>query len=195
MEQIQTQLHNEVALWKLRFVRGICTEESRQQFYFLLEQFSIMSEMLDTVIESESKIFINTNDKEIQERGEIFTDTKELAMRNQFDDSKSNETRVIEGAECGQNSITTANDKALLKRRRFFAKVQDRNVKLLSFVLKEVAECRSIVEANDHGVAENSTSTFDHNSVLKSTSDSFEPITDQHVQGLAKETIVVVTSR
>ena len=154
-----------------------------------------MSEMLDTVIESESKIFINTNDKEIQERGEIFTDTKELAMRNQFDDSKSNETRVIEGAECGQNSITTANDKALLKRRRFFAKVQDRNVKLLSFVLKEVAECRSIVEANDHGVAENSTSTFDHNSVLKSTSDSFEPITDQHVQGLAKETIVVVTSR
>lgn len=192
MEQIQTQLHNEVVLWKLRLVRGICTEESRQQFYFLLEQFSVLSEMLDTVIESERKNFTNTNDKEIQERGEIFTEKKERG--NLFDDSKSNETRVIEIAKCGENNSTTANDKALHKRKRFFAKVQDRNVKLLSFVLNEVEECRSIVEVNDKSVSEKSTLTLDDNSALKPTSVSDEPITDQRVRGQAKETIVVLTS-
>ena len=56
MTQIETQLQNEVVLWKLRFIRGICIEVSRQKFYELFGQYTTFNGMLDTVIECEKSI-------------------------------------------------------------------------------------------------------------------------------------------
>lgn len=125
MEQIQTQLHNEVILWKLRFIRGICNAESRQNFYELLRKFNSFHEMLDAIIENERK----------------FLDAIE---------PKQNEVENADVEAAKASNETLSKDKKALKRRvRFFTKVHERNVKLLFIVLNEVAECRAMVNSSD----------------------------------------------
>lgn len=125
MEQIQTQLHNEVILWKLRFIRGICSSESRQNFYELLRKFNSFHEMLDAIIENERK----------------FLDAIE---------PKQNEDQNPDVEAAKASNETPSEDKKALKRRvRFFTKVHERNVKLLFIVLNEVAECRALVNSTD----------------------------------------------
>ncbi|KAJ7376258.1 hypothetical protein OS493_035920 [Desmophyllum pertusum] len=119
MEQIQTQLHNEVILWKLRLIRGICNIESRQTFYELLRKFNSFHEMLDAIIENERKYQDAMEPKE-----------------------KEDETTDVEAVNVSSETPSEEDKKALKKRVKFFTKVHERNVKLLFVVLNEVAECR-----------------------------------------------------
>lgn len=132
MEQIQTQLHNEVILWKLRFIRGICSAESRQNFYELLRKFNSFHEMLDAIIENERK----------------FLDAIE-PKQNDVEDAD------VEAAKAS-NETLSKEKKALKRRVRFFTKVHERNVKLLFIVLNEVAECRAMVNSSDEHECEDS---------------------------------------
>lgn len=125
MEQIQTQLHNEVILWKLRFIRGICSAESRQNFYELLRKFNSFHEMLDAIIENERK----------------FLDAIEPRQNEA-------ENADVEAAKAS-NETPSKERKALQRRVRFFTKVHERNVKILFIVLNEVAECRAMVNSTD----------------------------------------------
>lgn len=125
MEQIQTQLHNEVILWKLRFIRGICSAESRQNFYELLRKFNSFHEMLDAIIENERK-FLDAIEPRLNEA----------------------ENADVEAAKAS-NETPSKEKKALKRRVRFFTKVHERNVKILFIVLNEVAECRAMVNSTD----------------------------------------------
>lgn len=122
MEQIQTQLHDEVLLWKLRFIRGICSAESRQHFYELLRKFNMFHDMLDAIIENERKYIDAMEPKQNTDKN------TDIEAAIQWNGTKSEEKR------------------ALKRRVKFFSKVHERNVKLLFIVLNEVAECRSLVE-------------------------------------------------
>ncbi|XP_068694008.1 uncharacterized protein [Montipora foliosa] len=189
MEQIQTQLHNEVVLWKLRFVRGICNEESRQQLYILLKQFSVLNGMLNTIIENETEYVSVSYD-----HGEECTEIKELeGLWSKSVAEQKNDSAVIKPDK--PEWCATKNEKAFNKRKIFFAKVQDRTVKMLSSVLKQVDECRSIVETtcNEHELSENFALTPD-NAGITSLSIFENSVKDQRVHGQKKETIVVVTS-
>ncbi|KAL9987746.1 hypothetical protein ACROYT_G002100 [Oculina patagonica] len=157
MEQIQTQLHNEVILWKLRFIRGICSTESRQNFYELLRKFNSFHEMLDAIIENEIK-YLNAIDPE-QEAGE---------------------NADVEAAKALKK--TPSEDKKALKRRaKFFTKVHERNVKLLFVVLNEVAECRSMVDSNSHECSDSLTLEMEETgrflSVLKESNEELVEFT------------------
>lgn len=193
-EQSQTQLHNEVVLWKLRFVRGICNEESRQQLYILLKQFSVLNGMLNTIIESETEYVSVTEEKESYDHGEECTEIKELeGLWSKSVAEQKNDSAVIKPDKTER--CATKNEKAFNKRKIFFAKVQDRTVKMLSSVLKQVDECRSIIETtcNEHELSENFASMPD-NAGVKSLSIFENSVKDQRVHGQKKETIVVVTS-
>ena len=132
MEQIQTQLHNEVVLWKLRYIRGICTTESRQNFYELLGKFNSFHEMLDAIIENEKK-YIEAMEPEQKGEGE------EGGHKSETIDA---EPSVVLIEKSGTEK------KALRRRIKFFTKVHERNVKLLFLVVNEVAECRSMVDTS-----------------------------------------------
>ena len=146
MEQIQTQLHNEVILWKLRFIRGICTQESRQNFYELLRQFTTFHGMLDTVIDCETK-YLDVMQTRPGEGEEIAAKVPSNAT-SENTAKQSGQTTDIEAKE---SSSVASDEKAFKRRRKFFAKVHERNVKLLYVVLNEVDECRSMVETNWNG--------------------------------------------
>ncbi|XP_022794327.1 uncharacterized protein LOC111333072 [Stylophora pistillata] len=130
MEQIQTQLHNEVVLWKLRYIRGICTTESRQNFYELLGKFNSSHEMLDAIIENEKK----------------YIEALEPEQKGDYEGHKSETIDVEPSVVLIEKSGTVKN--ALRRRIKFFTKVHERNVKLLFLVVNEVAECRSMVDTS-----------------------------------------------
>lgn len=194
MEQIETQLHNEVILWKLRFIRGICTEESRKIFYELLGQFTTFNGMLDTVIECETKYCNATGAKHNED--EVTTTSEASGLRNvslsQGRAKQQGETADIETEHFKGTANTEA--KALAKRKRFFAKVQERNVKLLSVVLGKVDECRSMVEITCNGqeLSDNFTGTLEGNGI-KSLSILEESIKEQQPEVRKKETVVLLT--
>ena len=143
MEQIQTQLQNEVILWKLRFIRGICTEGNRKHFYELLRQFITFNEMLNTVIECEKKYLDEMQPKQSENAGSAKVQTKET--KNALYENKVNPNKEIADVETQKPRGTASKEKALQKRRTFFAKVHERNVKLLLLALNEVDECRSMI--------------------------------------------------
>ena len=133
MEQIQTQLHNEVVLWKLRYIRGICTTESRQNFYELLGKFNSFHEMLDAIIENEKK----------------YIEAMEPEQKGEEEEGGGHKSETID-AEPSVVLIEKSGTekKALWRRIKFFTKVHERNVKLLFLVVNEVAECRSMVDTS-----------------------------------------------
>lgn len=186
MEQIQTQLHNEVVLWKLRYVRRICFEESRRNLYELLRQFSIFNGMLETVIECEMKFVNETRLREEEDREALKAET--LNVR----DASLSEGRV-EGddetthVEATKTRRATSKEKALQKRRIFLAKVQERNVSLLSVVLKEVEECRWITETTPSTGHELSETGMASLCVLEESMEEPKP------EGQKKETMVVLS--
>ena len=193
MTQIETQLHNEVVLWKLRFIRGICTEESRQNFYALLGQFTTFNGMLDTVIECETKYCNATGAKHNEDEGTaaIEADEPKNASMGQRREKQQGETANVEAGLFKGTANVEA--KALAKRKRFFAKVQERNVKLLSVVLNEVDECRSMVEITCNGqkLSENVTGMLE-GSEMKSLSILEESIEEQQPEFRKKETAVLL---
>lgn len=159
MEQIQTQLHNEAVLWKLRFIRGICSMDSRQNFYELLRKFNSLHEMLDAIIENESK----------------YLDAMKL---KQNADENSDD---VESAKAS-NETPREGKKALKRRVKFFTKLHERNVKLLFVVLNEVAECRSMVNSsNGHGCSDSLTLEIEETggflSVLKESNEELAEFT------------------
>ena len=193
MEQIETQLHNEVILWKLRFIRGICTEESRRNFYELLGQFTTFNGMLDTVIGCETKYCNATGAKHNDD--EVTATASEASEHRNVSQSQGRAKQQGETADIGQfKSTANAETKALAKRKRFFSKVQERNVKLLSVVLSKVDECRSMVEITCNGqeLSENFTGTLEGNGV-KSLSILEESIEEQQPEFRKKETVVLLT--
>ena len=197
MEQIETQLHNEVILWKLRFIRGICTEESRRNFYELLGQFTTFNGMLDTVIECEIKYCNATGAKHNEDEVTTTTTTNEASEpRNvSLSQGKTKQQGETADIEAGQfKSTANVEVKALAKRKRFFSKVQERNVKLLSVVLSKVDECRSMVEITCNGqeLSENFTGTLEGNGI-KSLSILEESIEEQQPEFRKKETVVLLT--
>ena len=195
MEQIETQLHNEVILWKLRFIRGICTEESRRNFYELLGQFTTFNGMLDTVIECETKYCNATGAKHNEDEVTATTSEASEPRNVSLSQGKAKQQGETADIEAGQfKSTANAEAKALAKRKRFFAKVQERNVKLLSVVLSKVDECRSMVEITCNGqeLSENFTGTLEGNGV-KSLSILEESIEEQQPEFRKKETVVLLT--
>ena len=190
MEQIQTQLHNEVILWKLRCVRGICSEESRRNLYELLQQFSVFNGMLDTVIECEMK-FVNETRLKEGENGEA---SKAETLNGRDASSESRVERNDKTTHVQARKTRRSKEKAMEKRRIFFAKVQERNVSLLSVVLKEVEECRWITETTctGHELSERFSVRLEETG-MTSLCVLEESMEEQKPEGQQKETMVVLS--
>ena len=193
MEQIQTQLHNEVILWKLRFIRGICTEDSRQNFYELLRQFTTFHAMLDTVIECETKYFdaMQANHRE----DEVGAKVEAKESRNVHRENKAKQNGETADMEVKTPRFTACEEKALMKRNKFFAQVHERNVKLLFVVLNEVDECRSLVETRctGHEMSEDVMVAMEGTG-SKSLSVLDESIEEQQPEVRQQETVVLLSA-
>ena len=142
MEGIQTQLQNEVILWKLRLFRGICTEESRKHFYELLHQFTTLNGMLDSLIDSEVK-YLEEVDQKLPKIEAAATEQLAEETETTRHQSRYKEAAVVNASELKRQKTQ---EKHLRRRKKFFSKIHERSVKLLTVVLNEVNECRSMIE-------------------------------------------------
>ena len=141
MEGIQTQLQNEVILWKLRLFRGICTEESRKHFYELLHQFTTLNGMLDSLIDGEVK-YLEEVDQKLPKIEAAATEQLVEETETTRHQSRCKEAAVVNSSELKRKT----QEKNLRRRKKFFSKIHERSVKLLTVVLNEVNECRSMIE-------------------------------------------------
>ena len=142
MEGIQTQLQNEVILWKLRLFRGICTEESRKHFYELLHQFTTLNGMLDSLIDGEVK-YLEEVDQKLPKIEAAATEQLAEETETTRHQSRYKEAAVVNASELKRQKTQ---EKHLRRRKKFFSKIHERSVKLLTVVLNEVNECRSMIE-------------------------------------------------
>ena len=139
MEGIQTQLQNEVILWKLRLFRGICTEESRKHFYELLHQFTTLNGMLDSLIDGEVK-YLEEVDQKLPKIEAAATEQLAEETETTRHHSRYKEAAVVNASELKRQKTQ---EKHLRRRKKFFSKIHERSVKLLTVVLNE---CRSMIE-------------------------------------------------
>ena len=150
MEGMQTQLQNEVILWKLRLIRGICTEESRKYFYELLHQFTTLNGMLDSLIDGEVK-YLEEVEQKLQKNEEAATEQLAEETETTPHQNRYKEAAMVNASELKRQETQ---ERRLRRRKKFFSKIHERSVKLLTVVLNEVNECRLMIETTSANVHE-----------------------------------------